>query len=245
MARPGMACRSLVLAPGGQALLLVLVLMAAAAAAVHVDVDSFGCKANGDVCTAAFNKAVSYVSTNGGGVLSVRGPGAYTVAGIEMKSNVTLEVHEGATINASKRLSDWAPRRMILPKCATGSDGEPPELEHGVLGGLFYASLAHNFTIRGCGSQCSAAVNGAAAAWNGFGATDKNQAPLVATTGGAAPPNPYGLIRSNMFVFSQCTDVVVEDLQIQDSSGAFWLTHSLAARRAFFKVRAVLASLLN
>ena len=198
---------------------LVLFLKVVAVSAVEADVDSFGCKANGDVCTRQFNQAVSYVSTNGGGVLNVRGPGAYTVAGIEMKSNVTLQVHNGATINASKRLSDWGPRRMVLPACATGSAGEPPELEHGVLGGLFYASLAHNFTIRGCGAQCSAAVNGAAAAWNDYGVDVGSHQVVSATAEASAPPNPLGLIRSNMFVFSQCTDVVVEDLQIQDSSG--------------------------
>ncbi len=179
-----------------------------------MDVESFGCKPGGQVCTGAFNKAVTYVSTNGGGVLHVRGPGAYTVAGIEMKSDVILQVHEGATINASQRLSDWGPRRLVLPACATA---EPAELERGVLGGLFYASLAHNFTIRGCGPACSATVNGAARAWNGYGVETRNK-DLVAPA--PAPPNPLGLIRSNMFVFSQCTDIVVEDLQIQDSSGA-------------------------
>lgn len=45
--------------------------------------------------------------------------------------------------------------------------------------GLFYATNASNFTIRGPG-----AVNGAAAAWN----THDN------------PPVPDGLVRSNMFV---------------------------------------------
>lgn len=197
--------------------LLVLALLAAArfSGAVDVNVESFGCKPDGDVCTSAFNKAVTYVSTNGGGVLHVRGPGAYVVAGIEMKSAVTLQIHEGATINASQRLSDWGPRRMVLPACATA---EPAELEHGVLGGLFYASLAHNFTIRGCGAACSAAVNGAARAWNGYGVETGDKE--LATGAAPTPPNPLGLIRSNMFVFSQCTDVVVEDLQIQDSSGA-------------------------
>jgi polygalacturonase len=189
--------------------------------AVEVDVEAFGCKAGGKVCTREFNAAVSNVSAAGGGVLNVRGPGAYTVAGVEMKSHVTLVLHEGATINASRVLADWGPRRMALPECATGPEGEPPELEHGVLGGLFYASLAQNFTIRGCGALCSAAVNGGAAAWNGYGVEQQQQQQgrAAAAVAALAPPNPLGLIRSNMFVFSQCTDVVVEDLQIQDSSG--------------------------
>ena len=196
----------------------------------------FGCQPDGPVCTKAFQAAVDNVSASGGGILNVVGPGAYTVAGIEMKSDVTLVVHAGATINASAVLADWGPRRMVLPACAKT---EPAELEHGVLGGLFYASLAKNFTIRvsthadeeacpvfvspvvshpppqldfhGCCTltgclwlalQGPGAVNGAAKAWNDYG--------VKAITQATAPPNPHGLVRSNMFVFAQCTDVVVE-----------------------------------
>lgn len=204
-------------------LLALLVALLGVVSAVEVDVEAFGCTANGRTCTRAFNAAVTNVSAAGGGVVHVGRlhPGAYTVAGVEMKSHVTLVVHAGATINASRVLADWGPRRMVLPDCATGATGEPPELEHGVLGGLFYASLAHNFTIRGCGAHCSAAVNGAAGAWNDYGvSTLGDRAEASTVTRAPAPPNPLGLIRSNMFVFSQCTDVVVEDLQIQDSSGA-------------------------
>ena len=152
-------------------LLALLLALLGVASAVEVDVEAFGCTANGRTCTRAFNAAVTNVSAAGGGVVHVGRlhPGAYTVAGVEMKSHVTLVVHAGATINASRVLADWGPRRMVLPDCATGATGEPPELEHGVLGGLFYASLAHNFTIRGCGAHCSAAVNGAAGAWNDYG----------------------------------------------------------------------------
>ena len=97
---------------------------------------------------------------------------------------VVLQVHAQASINASSVLADWAPRRLVHPPCAAGQ--MPAELDHGVLGGLFYGSLASNFTIRGPG-----AVNGAARAWNNYGAGSE--------LGSRGPPNPYGLIRDNMF----------------------------------------------
>ena len=131
-------------------LLLLAPGLLAVAGVVDVDISSFGCKPGGAVCTAAFQKAMKQVSSGGGGTIHVRGPGAVVTAGIEMLSDVTLQVHAGASINASTVLRDWGPRKMVFPACATGN--EPAELDHGVLGGLFFASLARNFTIRGPGA---------------------------------------------------------------------------------------------
>ena len=130
-------------------LLALLVALLGVVSAVEVDVEAFGCTANGRTCTRAFNAAVTNVSAAGGGVVHVGRlhPGAYTVAGVEMKSHVTLVVHAGATINASRVLADWGPRRMVLPDCATGATGEPPELEHGVLGGLFHKARTGEGTL--------------------------------------------------------------------------------------------------
>ena len=204
-------------------LLLPLFLMVVAAR--DVDISSFGCKPGGVSCTAAFEAAMKQVSSAGGGTIHVRGPGAVVTAGIEMLSDVTLHVHAGASINASTVLADWAPRKMEFPPCATGN--APAELDHGVLGGLFFASLARNFTIRGPG-----AVNGAAKAWNGYGAASSGMAvrPAAESSNGNATAT---LIRSNMFVFSQCTDIVVEDLLIQDSSA--WTLNPQYSQRLSFR----------
>eukprot|EP01052_Picozoa_sp_SAG31_P030143 SAG31_NODE_3065_length_4728_cov_2.260531_8_plen_231_part_00 len=80
---------------------------------------------------------------------------------------------------------------------------------------MFFASLASNFTIRGPG-----AVNGAARSYN------------------VPPPpnpktNPQGLSRAHMFVFMQCTDVVLEDLHIQDSSA--WTLNPMYSKRLSFR----------
>lgn len=146
-----------------------------------------------------------------------------------MLSHVTLQVHAGASINASTKLQDWEPRKLQFPACASGQ--APAELDHGVLGGLFYASLQTNFTIKGPG-----AVNGAAKAWNGYGAASSGMpilAEMAAADLSAGNRSGTALIRSNMFVFSQCTDVVVEDLLIQDSSA--WTLNPQYSKRLSFR----------
>ena len=53
---------------------------------------------------------------------------------VEMRSNVVLEVHHHASINASSIYADWAPRQLSAPPCA--EKGLPGFFStHGVLGG--------------------------------------------------------------------------------------------------------------
>ena len=89
-------------------LLLLLLLLApgllAVAGVVDVDISSFGCKPGGAVCTAAFQTAMKQVSSGGGGTIHVRGPGAVVTAGIEMLSDVTLQVH----LERDSRTTGWA-----------------------------------------------------------------------------------------------------------------------------------------
>lgn len=140
---------------------------------------------------------------------------------------MVLEIHTGASVNASTVLADWKSRHLVEPVCASTS---PLSTGTEVLGGLFYASLATNFTIRGPG-----ATNGAAKAWNSY----------MNTTGatGDGQPNPDGLVRSNMFVFSQCTDVVVEDLVIEDSSA--WTLNPRFSQRLRFRRLSITAPSLQ
>ena len=209
------------------ALLLLLLLqqqLARDAAALDVNVEHFGataCSGPLDACkpsSAAFDKAIRAVNASGGGAVHARGPGYYVTGGIELRSHVALVVHPQASINGSHDAKDWAPRTLVYPAC-TGESGED---DSGVLGGLFFASLASNFSITGGG-----AVNGGAAAWNSCG------------TG--RPPVPGSIkhvqcgnkTRSNMFVFSQTTDVIVEDIQIQDSAG--WTLNPQYSQRLSFR----------
>jgi len=183
-----------------------------------VDVEQYGAVActglsQAQACklsTRGFDAAIAAVSTAGGGIVHAKGPGYYKTAAVEMKSNVRLVVHAGASVNASHNLSDWSEREIVVPECAASHPNSPSPTQ--VLGGLFFASLATNFSIAGPG-----AVNGAAAAWNH--ADD--------------PTNFGGLSRCNMFIFSQCSDVVVEDLLIQDSSE--WTLNPMYSKRVSFR----------
>ena len=75
----------------------------------------------------------------------------------------------------------------------------------GVRGGLFWAQNASNFAITGGGT-----VDGAGGVWN----TDFAH-------------------RSNMFIFSQCADVRIENLQIHNSS--MWTLVPMFSRRLVFR----------
>ena len=117
---------------------------------------------------------------------------AYKTGRIILRSLVRLEIGPTTAVLGSHQLEHWTPRNTSYPspECALTPDFGT---ERGVLGGLFYAAMSSGFSIGGGGT-----VNGAAKAWN------------------KPPANSSGLKRSNMFVFEQCSDVVVEDLQIQD-----------------------------
>lgn len=73
------------------------------------------------------------------GTVHVRGPGAYIAAGIQMLSNVVLQVHLNASINASSKYSEWEPRQLSVPECA--NKGFPGFFTtRGVLGGADIAT---------------------------------------------------------------------------------------------------------
>ena len=58
--------------------------------AFDVDIEQFGCFPNAkntSACTEGFATAFANVSARGGGTVHARGPGEYTVAGIEMRSH--------------------------------------------------------------------------------------------------------------------------------------------------------------
>lgn len=184
--------------------------------AVEYDVEFFGARADilpnmghASSNTIAFCSAIEAVSHAGGGTVFARTNGTYVTGRIELMSNVTLFIGPLATIMGSHNISDWTPRSFRTPSDAclfeSECDDEPPfasgseGVDKGVLGGLFYAVSAQNFTIKGGGK-----VNGAAKAFN------------VSPKKGVR--NPLGLCRSNMFVFSMCKHVVVEDLNVEDSS---------------------------
>lgn len=71
--------------------------------------DRFGAKGDGQTdCTTAFRGAIDQCAKSGGGKVVVP-PGTYLTGAIHLKSNVNLEVSEGATIKFSQNPKDYLP----------------------------------------------------------------------------------------------------------------------------------------
>jgi hypothetical protein len=67
----------------------------------------FGIRSNGvTMNTTAIQKAIDYISENGGGTLHFR-VGRYLTGQIDLKSNVTIELHEGAVLMGSTNIYDY------------------------------------------------------------------------------------------------------------------------------------------
>jgi polygalacturonase len=81
--------------------LLLLFLGSACSQAAVFDVTAFGAKGDGKTLDReAINKAVAAAATAGGGTVNLP-PGTYLTGSIQMRSNVTLNIEAGATIEAA------------------------------------------------------------------------------------------------------------------------------------------------
>jgi polygalacturonase len=156
-----------------------------------------------------------------------RGGGAYIVAGVQLKSNVTLYIASNSSVLGSSDPNKWTRTQADLtipPEC----DGVnlmlapvngirlsfPRVISPGPRGGLFWANLASNFTIRG-GPENTPLGEGA-------------------VVGGAGQHFNHDFThRSNMFTFVQCEDVLVTDLTVRNSSA--WTLVPIFSKRVTFK----------
>src|SRR5690554_5586558 len=86
----------------GLLLFLLLILSTVSTYAQHTyNASFFGIKSNGTTLnTTAIQKAIDYISEQGGGELNFY-VGRYLTGTIELKSNVTLILHEGAVLVGS------------------------------------------------------------------------------------------------------------------------------------------------
>ena len=195
------------------------------------DVEEYGAKADGKAFSGdAFDKAITACSSAGGGVVHARG-GVYITGNIQMRSNVILSIGGQSSIMGSANASHWTrkqselvfppecdgPNLMLTPCVPPGSSEDytcsfPRVLSPGPRGGLFWASQASNFTIRGPPNSPlgrGPVVSGAGEHWN------------------------HDPLRSNMFTFAQCTDVEVTDLSVIHSSA--WTLVPIFSKRVHFR----------
>ena len=141
------------------ALSFAFALLASGVLALEVDVESYGAKAdaaihltNATLSTDGFNAAIAAVSAAGGGTVHARANGTYKTGRIVMMSGVRLEIARSATVQGSHQAEHWTPRAAACPneRCDCPPSGTN---QTAVLGGLFYAARARNFSIGGEGTR--------------------------------------------------------------------------------------------
>src|SRR6516225_4360199 len=86
------------------------------------DVMEFGAVADGMTQdSASINRAIDACNSSGGGTVYVP-PGIYLCGTIILKSNVTLYLEAGATLQGSKNIRDYLPQQQSQTRDATGGN---------------------------------------------------------------------------------------------------------------------------
>ena len=198
------------------------------AVAVELDVEAFGARADGTTFSGlAFNAAIQACSQAGGGTVHARGGGAYIVAGVRLLSHVALSIATNSSVLGTRDAAKWTRTQadLVMPPECDGTnlmlapvDGVrlsfPRVISPGPRGGIFWASQATNFSIRG--------------------GPDHTPLGSGAVVGGAGEFFNHDYTRrSNMFTFVQCTDVTVSDLTVRNSSA--WTLVPIFSKRVAFK----------
>jgi polygalacturonase len=138
---------------------LLLVILTTAHAAVF-DVTSFGAKGDGKTLDRdAIRKAVEAAAAAGGGTVYFP-PGAYLTGSIQLRSNLTLQLERGATLEASSDASAY----------------DPPEPNQFTQFQDFGHSHWHNSLIWGDGIENIAIVGGGLISGKGLGRGDRQGA---------------------------------------------------------------------
>jgi len=108
------------------------------------DVVEFGAKPDGTtLCTEAIQKAMDACAADGGGIVRLS-EGTFLSGALRMKSRVTLEIAERATLLGSRKHEDYYGPRL---------DEEGKPLENGrVFRNLIHGENVHDVTIRGSGT---------------------------------------------------------------------------------------------
>ena len=178
----------------------------------------FGAKGDGKTsCKEAFDKAITACSENGGGTIEVKGGDYYMNGPLVLKSNVHIELKEGAVLNFSSDESDY------LPAVLTRWEGT--ELYN--FSPLIYAYHVTNIAITGKGT-----INGNGskyfASWKHQQATDKKILREMGKSNIPVYKRVFGQghkLRPGFFEPFGCTNVRLEGITVLDSP--FWVLHPI------------------
>jgi polygalacturonase len=179
--------------------------------AADVNVRDTGAVGDGErLETTAINTAVQKCAASGGGRVIVP-QGKYLTGTIELKSHVTLQIDNGATILASQKVEDY-------PRV------DDPWMEgRKTLAPLIYASGADHVSISGEGL-----IDGQGASWWAPIMEAKARRRGDAQTP-SSQPSMRNFERPQLVRFVNCTDVVIEHVSLKDSPS--WNIHPLFCER--------------
>lgn len=170
---------------------------------LEVDVEDYGAVASSQILSGPAINAAISAVSAAGGGIVHARQGSYLTGGVELKSNVELRIAYASSLIGSGNKSHWLPRNISFP---LGCDSWfHRSLINRGYGGLIWAQNATNFSITGGGLLDGAGLH--------F--------------------NHLFTERSNMFVFISCSDVVVQDLHIRNSSA--WTLNPMFSKRLRFQ----------
>ena len=183
------------------------------------NVRDYGAAGNGEAKdTAAIQKAIDACSHARGGIVYFPA-GTYLTGTIRLKSNVTLYLHAGATIQGSKHIADYDLFGQICP--ASECYAQPRH--------LIYAKDAQNIGIVGQGK-----IDGAGRSfWRLLTKPEIEEVLLQRPEGGRVAQDWYRwLDRPAMMIeLEECKNVRLEGIRLENSP--FWTVHPLRCDSVF------------
>ena len=182
--------------------------------AQYFNVNDYGAKGNGTLCTAAIQKTIDAAAANGGGRVIVPA-GKYLSGPLFLRSNIVFEVCSGAVIYFH---NDIANTPAIM--------GSWEGINRRVYASLFTGHDLENVTITGRGQ-----IDGQGKVWwDAFWKTDKIR--MQSGIREREPDNPKGsplkYPRPRMINLYRCNNVQISDLSITNSPS--WTIHPVYCR---------------
>jgi len=183
------------------------------------NVRDYGAAGNGEAKdTAAIQKAIDACHHAGGGIVYFPA-GTYLTGTIRLKSNVTLSLHVGATIQGSKQIADYDLFGQICP--ASECQAQPRH--------LIYAKDAQNIGIVGQGK-----IDGSGRSfWRLMTKPEIEEVLLQRPEGGRVAQDWYRWLDrpAMMLELEGCKNVRLEGIRLENAP--FWTVHPLRCDSVF------------
>jgi len=201
-----------------------------------VSVMDFGAQNNGVVdARAAINKAITACSNAGGGLVLVPAGKFYVAGSIVLKSDVNLNIAEGAEIIFSSKPQDYTPFVLTVWEGTELFNYSP----------LVYAYHVSNVAITGNGTLNGCAT-GSFATWRPQGSKMQSQLRQMGIDQVPVYQRNFGLdsyLPPSMIEFFGCSNVLVEGIHIVDAP--YWVIHPVFCNNVTVRAVNIFSNNLN